>query len=74
MKVLVDAETDQIVGAAISGVDGGEVMSMLQIAMMGKLPYASLRNGVFTHPLLAESLNNLFRAFMDETETEAFYQ
>lgn len=62
MKVLVDAETDQIVGAAILGVDGGEVMSMLQIAMMGKLPYTSLRDGVFAHPLLAESLNNLFGA------------
>lgn len=36
MKVLVDGESDQIVGAAILGIDGGEVMSMLQIAMMGR--------------------------------------
>ena len=35
-------------------------MSMLQIAMMGELPYTALRDGVFAHPTLAESLNNLF--------------
>ena len=35
-------------------------MSMLQIAMMGKLPYTALRDAVFAHPTLAESLNNLF--------------
>ena len=60
MKVLVDVESDQILGCAILGIDGGEVMSMLQIAMMAKLPYTALRDGVFAHPLLAESLNNLF--------------
>ena len=60
MKVLVDGKTDQILGCAILGIDGGEVMSMLQIATMGKLPYTALRDGVFAHPLLSESLNNLF--------------
>jgi hypothetical protein len=35
-------------------------MSMMQIAMMGKVPYTVLQNGVFAHPTLAESLNNLF--------------
>jgi len=44
------------------GVDGGKVMSMLQITMMGKLPYTSLRDGVFALSLLAKSLNNLFGA------------
>lgn len=66
MKVLVDPGTDQILGAAILGLEGGEVMSMIQIAMMGKLPFTALRDGVFAHPLLAESLNNLFFAFEDE--------
>ena len=42
------------------GGGGGEVMSMLQIAMMGGLPWWRLRDGVFAHPLLAEGLNNLF--------------
>ena len=60
MKVIIDGESDQVLGCAILGIDGGEVMSMLQIAMMGKLPYTALRDGIFAHPLLAESLNNLF--------------
>ena len=60
MKVVVDEESKQILGAAILGVDGGEVMSMLEIAMMGKLPYTTLQNGTFAHPNLSEALNNLF--------------
>ncbi|HEY8600119.1 MAG TPA: mercuric reductase [Thermomicrobiales bacterium] len=60
MKVLIDGKSDQIVGAAILGLEGGEIMSMIQIAMMGKLPYTTLRDATFAHPTLAESLNNLF--------------
>ena len=63
MKAIVDAETDQILGAVVLGVEGGEVMSMLELAMMGKLPYTRLRDAVFAHPTLAESLNNLFTHF-----------
>jgi pyruvate/2-oxoglutarate dehydrogenase complex dihydrolipoamide dehydrogenase (E3) component len=62
MKAIVDAETNLILGAAILGIDGGEVMSAIEIAMMGKLPYTALRDGVFSHPTLCESLNNLFMA------------
>jgi hypothetical protein len=40
-------------------------MSMLQIAMMGGIPYTALRDGVFAHPTLAESLNNLFATLKD---------
>ena len=60
MKAVVDAETGQILGCAILGVDGGEIMAVLEVAMMGRLPYTALRDGVFAHPTLAESLNNLF--------------
>ncbi len=60
MKVLIAPESGRILGAAILGIEGGEIMSMLQIAMMGDLPYTALRDGVFAHPTLAESLNNLF--------------
>ena len=60
MKALVDGESDQILGCAILGLEGGELMSMIEIAMMGGLPYTALRDGVFAHPLLAESFNNLF--------------
>jgi len=60
MKAVVHASSRRILGAAILGVEGGEVMSVLQVAMMGDLPYTALRDGVFAHPTLAESLNNLF--------------
>jgi pyruvate/2-oxoglutarate dehydrogenase complex dihydrolipoamide dehydrogenase (E3) component len=60
MKAVVDADTGQILGAAVLGIEGGEVMAILQVAMMGKVPYTVLRDGVFAHPTLAESLNNLF--------------
>jgi pyruvate/2-oxoglutarate dehydrogenase complex dihydrolipoamide dehydrogenase (E3) component len=60
LKAIVDAESGLILGAAALGLEGGEIMSMLQIAMMGGLPYTALRDGVFAHPTLAEGLNNLF--------------
>ena len=60
MKAVVDAATGQILGCAVLGLEGGEIMSMLQVAMLGKLPYPVLREGIFAHPTLAESLNTLF--------------
>ena len=60
MKAIVDAETDKILGTAILGIEGGEIMSVIQTAMMGGLTYQSLRDGVYAHPTLAEALNNLF--------------
>ena len=62
MKAIVDADTKQILGAAILAVNGGEVMAVLEIAMLGHLPYTALRDAVLAHPTLAESLNNLFMA------------
>jgi pyruvate/2-oxoglutarate dehydrogenase complex dihydrolipoamide dehydrogenase (E3) component len=60
IKAVVDADSRQILGAAVLGIEGGEIMSMLQIAMMGKLPYTALEDGVFAHPASAEGLNTLF--------------
>jgi pyruvate/2-oxoglutarate dehydrogenase complex dihydrolipoamide dehydrogenase (E3) component len=60
MKAVVDAETAQILGCAVLGIEGGEIMAMIQIAMMGNLPYTVLRDAVFAHPTLSESLNTLF--------------
>jgi pyruvate/2-oxoglutarate dehydrogenase complex dihydrolipoamide dehydrogenase (E3) component len=60
MKAVVDPQTGQILGCAMLGIEGGEVMSVLQVAMMGRLPYTAIKEGVFAHPTLAESLNNLF--------------
>ena len=60
MKAIVDSDSHLILGCAVLGIEGGEIMSMLQMAMMGKLPYTVLSDAVFAHPTLAESLNNLF--------------
>jgi pyruvate/2-oxoglutarate dehydrogenase complex dihydrolipoamide dehydrogenase (E3) component len=60
MKAVVDAETEQILGFACLGIEGGEIMSIVEVAMMGGLPYTALRDAVFAHPTLAEALNNLF--------------
>ena len=60
MKAIIDHKTKQILGAAILGVEGGELMAALQIAMLGKLPYTALRDGMFAHPTLSESFNTLF--------------
>jgi pyruvate/2-oxoglutarate dehydrogenase complex dihydrolipoamide dehydrogenase (E3) component len=66
MKAIVDIETNQILGAAVLGIEGGEIMTQLQLAMMGKLSSILLRDAIFAHPTLAESLNNLFGHFEDK--------
>ena len=63
MKAVVDAGSGQILGCAILGSEGGEIMTMIQVAMLGKLPYTAMADAVFTHPLLAEGLNTLFAMF-----------
>lgn len=73
MKAIVDAETDQILGAAILGIEGGEVMTVLQMAMIGQVPYTTIRDGVFAHPTLAESLNNLFMALDNQERKTCHY-
>jgi pyruvate/2-oxoglutarate dehydrogenase complex dihydrolipoamide dehydrogenase (E3) component len=62
MKAVVDVETKQILGCAVLGIEGGELMAMFEIAMMAQLPYTILKDAIFAHPTLAESLNNLFMA------------
>ena len=60
VKVVVDNVDDHILGCAVLGVEGGEIMSVIQVAMMGGLTASRLRDAVFAHPTLAESLNSLF--------------
>ncbi len=66
IKALVDAETDLLLGCAVLGIEGGEIMALFQMAMMGKVPYTTLRDATFAHPTLAEALNNLFGQFQGE--------
>lgn len=65
MKVIVDAQTDEILGASVLGMHGGEIAMMLHLAILGKLKYTLIRDSMFAHPTLAESLNNLFFAWED---------
>lgn len=60
MKALVDADSGHILGCAVLGSEGGEIMTMIQVAMLGKLTHTAIANAIFTHPLLAEGLNTLF--------------
>ena len=58
-KVLVGAD-DRILGATVLCAEGGEIMSLFQLAMAGKLKYQQLQNMVLAHPCWAEGLNNVF--------------
>ncbi|MBO9202478.1 MULTISPECIES: mercuric reductase [Niastella] len=60
MKVVVDANTKLILGVAIIGFGAGELMSLLQIAMLGKVTSDQLKDNIFAHPAWSESINNLF--------------
>ncbi len=60
MKAVVDTTTDQILGFAMLGMEGGEIAAVVQLAMQGGLTATALRDGIFAHPTLAESLNTLF--------------
>ncbi|OOF93400.1 hypothetical protein ASPCADRAFT_173141 [Aspergillus carbonarius ITEM 5010] len=60
MKAVVDGDTGSILGFSCLGAEGGELMSVVQTAMMGNLPYQKLQDAVFAHPTFAESLNNLW--------------
>ncbi len=60
LKAIVDPASEQILGFTALGLEGGELASVVQVAMMGNLSYRVLRDGIFSHPGLAESLNTLF--------------
>ncbi|MCE7038758.1 mercuric reductase [Dyadobacter sp. CY312] len=60
MKAVVDARTGKILGAAVLAEQGGEVVSVLQMAIKGGITYQEIRDGIFAHPTYSESLNNLF--------------
>ncbi|HEX5533346.1 MAG TPA: FAD-dependent oxidoreductase [Actinomycetales bacterium] len=59
-KAVVDADTHEILGAALLGRNAGEVIAAVQMAMLGGLPYEKVRDAVITHPSMAEGLNLLF--------------
>ena len=60
IKAVVDADSKKIIGASVLAPEGGELMSVLQMAIMGGITYDVIRDNVFAHPTFSESLNNLF--------------
>ncbi len=60
MKALIDTKTDRILGFTGFGVDAGEIMAAVQVAMIAGLPYTALRDAILTHPTLQEGLIPLF--------------
>src|SRR5437588_3341052 len=75
LKAVVEAESDRILGFTAFAVGAGEIMSAVQIAMIGGVPYTALRDAVLTHPTLTEGRLALFSSApivhdaMDATST-----
>lgn len=59
-KVLVDASTNKIVGATLFAEEAHEVINIIATAMNANLPYTVLRDQIYTHPTMAEALNDVF--------------
>ena len=64
LKALVDPDSGCILGAAVLGDQGGEIMSMTHVAMLAGLTYEVLRDSPFAHPTYAEGLNRLFSSWV----------
>lgn len=64
-KVLIDADTDLILGASILSIGGGEISSFLHLAILAGISYKLIRDSPFSHPTLTESLNNLLAKVPD---------
>jgi pyruvate/2-oxoglutarate dehydrogenase complex dihydrolipoamide dehydrogenase (E3) component len=62
LKALVDTESDRILGFTALGMEAGEIIATVQVAMLAGLPYTVLRDGIFTHPTMLEGLIPLFSA------------
>ncbi len=59
MKMLIDEGSDRILGFTVFGSEASELMATVQTAMLGNLPYTTLRDALFTHPTAAEGLTLL---------------
>jgi pyruvate/2-oxoglutarate dehydrogenase complex dihydrolipoamide dehydrogenase (E3) component len=62
LKALIDTESDRILGFTALGVEAGEIIAAVQVAMVAGLPYTALRDTIFTHPTMLEGLIPLFSA------------
>jgi pyruvate/2-oxoglutarate dehydrogenase complex dihydrolipoamide dehydrogenase (E3) component len=69
MKMLLDADSDRILGFTMLGANAGEVLAVVQTAMLAGLPYTGLRDAIFTHPTMAEGLNVLLTSVPPDMTT-----
>jgi len=67
MKLIVDAESDRILGAAILATEGGELIQTLGAVMLAGAPYTILKGAIYIHPTLAEG----FFSLMDDVKPVA---
>ncbi|EIT0443176.1 hypothiocyanous acid reductase MerA [Staphylococcus pseudintermedius] len=59
-KAVVDAKSGQVLGATLYGQQSEELINIVKLAIDQQLPYAVLRDNIYTHPTMAESFNDLF--------------
>ncbi|MGH2117051.1 pyridine nucleotide-disulfide oxidoreductase [Aerococcus sp. L_32] len=59
-KAVIDAKTNEILGVRLFGEGAHEIINIITVAMNAHLPYTILRDQIYTHPTLAEGLNDLF--------------
>jgi pyruvate/2-oxoglutarate dehydrogenase complex dihydrolipoamide dehydrogenase (E3) component len=62
MKALIDTRSDRILGFTMFGPEAGEVMPVVQTAMLAGMPYTGLREAILAHPTMTEGLGSLFSA------------
>lgn len=58
--MVIDAKTNEILGVRLFGEAAHEIINIITVAMNVHLPYTALRDQIYTHPTLAEGLNDLF--------------
>ena len=68
LKVLVDPQTNLIIGATLYVQEAQEIINMIVLAMRAKLPYQMLRDQIYTHPTISEAFNDLFKQPVDKKE------
>jgi pyruvate/2-oxoglutarate dehydrogenase complex dihydrolipoamide dehydrogenase (E3) component len=67
MKILIDAQSNAILGFAMLGANSGDVVAAVHMAMLGGLPYTAVRDAIIAHPLISEGLNILLAKVPERT-------
>ena len=71
MKAIIDANSDRILGFTMLGAGAGEIIAVVQTAMLAPMPYTGLRDAILTHPTMAEGLTVLLANVPVSSQTRA---